>query len=165
MGNDDNSPLVRRRKNSVVAASSDREITLGQATDQLNHALETAARALESLNFGIEEYVPMRVLNEADQSLIFHELGFAKLTGKWNLVYRQSHDFEERMLSEVPLTSAPRQVRVAAATELPVLRDRLKKVASEQLLEVTKARDIAIGFASDIAEELALADLANGGDR
>ena len=99
--------------------------------DRLNEALRDAEDALAELGLGVA----------ASVSLGEHELHYFKRGARWGLFVRLSHG------DEVPILSAAKAIRVAAADRLDDLEGALRKASDDQEFRIIdaikKARDFA----------------------
>lgn len=113
---------------------------VGGALDDLNVALREAEQALTKLRLGVRAEIPFTDPGEKGM------LGFGKYDKRWLLLYiRHINATEEE---EIPLTDAPRDVRLRAVPMLKDLLTALVHVAQEQVERVEEATKKARDFAA-----------------
>ena len=108
---------------------------LGDATDNLNEKLLQAARALAGLKLGVRAEV--QVAN-------YGALVFGKLDNAWQLIWVKDG-------LELPLTSAPRHIRIEATHALGPLLDQMLAQVDAELRQVHEAWERARQFCDRVA--------------
>ncbi|MEZ4327525.1 MAG: hypothetical protein R3B40_20055 [Polyangiales bacterium] len=125
--------------------------------DQLNERFGEVEKRLQ--RYGVSAVVPF----SDDQEFHANEagyLGFEKHGSRWRLLYiLEEVGFGDRRLKEEPLVSAPRWVRLAAATLLPELVETVKASAAREAAQVREAVDAV----NDVLRTLPLDIVAESG--
>jgi len=134
--------VVRRQKPKDPETSKPEisgEVTgdlLQEETDALNMALRQAEQVIEEMRYGVWAEVDLR------PGAI---LTFKKKGREWGLYVAQQND-------EVPVTSASRADRIAAAQQIPALIEAIRKAALRELESVKEARQKVAQFVKDVRD-------------
>lgn len=145
-------PLADRISSSIehLAESATR---LNSASDELARAIAPIDATLKKLNLGVTAWYKYADGQENDGSFWSHNVGYAKVSGKWGLAIssvsgHQSYvdDEDEWLFNE-----APRWMRVKAIDHIPDLLDALVKQADKVAGDLEKKRTHATELAETIS--------------
>jgi uncharacterized protein YoxC len=143
-------PLADRIATSMKQLSES-ATRLNSASDELAKAIAPIDAALKKLNLGVTAWHAYASGSEADGSYWSHNIGYAKVSGKWGLAisyasgytaYGPPDDDEEWLFND-----APRWMRTRAIDGIPDLLEKLvkqaDKVAADLQEKSARARELA----------------------
>src|SRR5438034_7677341 len=115
---------------------------LNKVSDQLGESIAALDAALKRLNLGVPAWTKIAgAFDPNDSSYWSHDLGYAKVGGKWGVALRTVHgdagDPESERVERWLFNDAPRAMRLAAIDYIPALFDELVK-AAEVIAEQTQ---------------------------
>lgn len=123
--------------------------SLNSKSDTINAAIKSFEEKLASLRLGVSVWVPTplgtRVIDPgtANEDNLKTYLGYTKATSTWCLTLSEDSerwgDDEDNPPAYTPLSQAPRELRIKAIKQLPLLVKALEKKADEALKEVDQA--------------------------
>ena len=148
------SQLAAAYKQLAASAQS-----LNSATDEFMQAIEPVDSALAKLRIGIECWVRIKNFEDPDGSYRRHELGYARIAGKWGIALRvvdgdprsPFNDSIEQWL----YGDAPRHLRLDGIEKLPALLERLIQKANNAVKKVKETTETARQFAAAVQEAAA----------
>jgi hypothetical protein len=119
---------------------------LNKKSDELNESLKAFEAKLASFRLGVTAWVspPLETEKEDDGNEITTKLGYSKVTGSWCLTLEYDDDFTSGFDNApyphyTPLSQAPRDLRIKAVEQLPMLLKEIEKRADEAVKEVHQA--------------------------
>lgn len=113
--------------------------SLNKATEALNDRLREAEELLQEMNVGVEVAIPLYEPLDFDRD---GQIAFAKSGNEWRLLWLPEEGTAGQFKAmEVPLLSAPRDVRVAAALRIGDLVADLLEKSESHLSEIHSAID------------------------
>lgn len=119
--------------------------SLNKESDSLNESIKAFEAKLASLRLGVTAWVnpPLekQVIDEKHGVEFSTSLGYSKATGNWCLTIAYQNDFEEEG-NYIPLSQAPRDIRMKAVRQLPKLLKAIESAAAEAVKEVEETRKI-----------------------
>ena len=115
---------------------------LNAVSDQLGESITALDLILKRLNLGIPAWEKIAGDYDANTGSFWaHEIGYAKIDGKWGIALRtrdgDAADPEDEHIERWLFSDAPRKLRLDAIDKLPELLDRLIKEA-ESIAEKIK---------------------------
>jgi hypothetical protein len=127
---------------------------LNQISDEMNEPVARINEALKGLNLGITAWVTIiRKTSESEEFFEDHELGYAKIGGKWGIALRITSgefggpvDKEEWLFGD-----APRWLRIEGVAKLPELLEQVGEYATENLKKVRSGVAVAKQLADRIS--------------
>jgi hypothetical protein len=129
---------------------------LNQISDEMNEPVARINEALKGLNLGITAWVTIiRKTSEGEEFFEDHELGYAKVSGKWGIALRVASgefggptDKEEWLFGD-----APRWLRIEGVAKLPELLEQVGEYATENLKKVRSG----VATAKQLADRISAA--------
>lgn len=126
--------------------------SLNSKSDTINAAIKVFEDKLASLRLGVTAWVPTPLNTRLiapgtqDEDSLQTFLGYCKATGTWCLTLSEDSERwgndENNPPQFTPLSQAPRELRLKAIQQLPLLVNALEKHADEALKEVGQAEQL-----------------------
>jgi hypothetical protein len=119
---------------------------LNQATDEFAKVTAPLDQVLQKLNLGVDCWV--RVKTWSGDGDLHHEIGYAKINGRWGVALRsvQEHETEDPELTHIErwlFNDGPRAMRVAAIAKIPDLLEELVRKADKATHKVKAGTESA----------------------
>lgn len=122
-------------------------------TDALNERFQRAAAKLAELGLAVEAQVLVTEWSSDDDPVGGQwDLAFVKRGDAWGLVLRSWSSDDPEHCSDTPITSAPRWLRVMAATRLPDLLAKMRSETQREAEQVRAARQAVDAFLASLGE-------------
>jgi hypothetical protein len=135
---------------------------LNQVSDEISEPVGRIDKALKELKLGVPTWVSIsRMSDEAGEFFENHDLGYAKIGGKWGIALRISSGQlgEERESNEWLFDAAPRSLRLEGIEKLPELLEKMSGDAAEVVKKVRASLDVANDLATAISGTKPTVDL------
>jgi hypothetical protein len=121
---------------------------LKAATDEFSKVTAPLDELLQRLNLGVECWVRFRTWTYEDGTQKFHEVGYAKINGRWGVALRSIQDddptgAEYTSIDKWAYNEGPRTMRVDAVQKFPELLDELVKKADKHTRKLKEGTDTA----------------------
>lgn len=144
-------PTVRRRP---ARRPQDLEArALAESTDELNAVFDSAAEHLAALGLGVGASVSLdRGVDPATGVHYGRDLVFTKRGDQWRLFVADWADHDDEPLL-TPITSAPRNDRVAAAHKLPELLAAMRTAVRAETDRVREAKNAVESFLASLRSD------------
>jgi hypothetical protein len=127
---------------------------LNASTDEFSKAIAPLEKGLQSLNLGIECWVPVKTYGGEDGDFERHELGYARIDGTWGIALRVVEGNErwaEAHTQSWLFNNGPRADRLDAIEKLPELLERLIKKADSMTKKIKESTQQAREVGSAIS--------------
>jgi enamine deaminase RidA (YjgF/YER057c/UK114 family) len=120
---------------------------LNEATDEFSNVTAPLDEVLQKLNLGVDCWVRVQTFSGYHGDDLHHEVGYAKVNGRWGVALRSFEDERDRdeysNMERWLFNEGPRAMRVAAIAKIPDLLEELVKKADKATRKVKEGTESA----------------------